>query len=300
VEWIGLVLLVSAVLAGSMAAGVGLPSASLARAIAGRILCAVSLEGRCGEAAALVAAYGEGIAELVREHAPALAYERGMRALPVDFRDCRDPRCGDGAREGIVSRSTAGEPVVAFVHVVDCRPGSAALSESQGSDCSGSGKGNLYLQYWTYYADSATLRGVPVLGGAGYHHDDWEGVQIRVGPDGEVAERASSHAGYNYEQGPGNWGSDTGLGVLRDISEALGARPAGGWGPETGWLFVSGGSHAGNARADQREVNRFTPGRGLLLVPLEPIASGLDAADFTIPPPWRKRVWRDPEADGTD
>jgi hypothetical protein len=155
-------------------------------------------------------------------------------------------------------------------------------------------------QYWTYYADSATLKGVPVVGHAGFHHDDWEGVQIRIGADGEVAERASAHAGYNYEQGPENWGSDTGIGVLRDASEALGARPGGGWGPETGWLFVSGGSHAGNAKADPRGVERLTPGRRLLLVPLEPIAGGTEPARFAISPPWRKRVWRDPEAVGTD
>lgn len=146
-EWVGLVLLVSAVLAGSLAVGVALPGPPLVRAIADRILCAVSLEGRCGEAAALVSAYGGEIAELVRRHAPGLAYERGMQALPVDFRDCRDPDCGDGAREGIVSRSTAGEPVVVFVHVVDCRPSSAAASEAQGNDCSGAREGNLYIQY---------------------------------------------------------------------------------------------------------------------------------------------------------
>lgn len=139
-----------------------------------------------------------------------------------------------------------------------------------------------------------------MAGSAGYHYDDWEGVGIRVGPGGGTSERASSHGGYNYEQGPENWASDTGIEVLRDVSEALGARPAGGWGPETGWLFVSGGSHAGNAKADPRGVTRVTPARRLLLVPLEPIADDGVRARFAILPPWRKRVWRDPEAVGTD
>ena len=132
---------------------------------------------------------------------PTLLFERGSRAVPVDFRRCRSTACGDGAEQGLVRRTDAGLPVTAFVHVVDCRPGAAAESEAEGADCSGPRAGNLYLQYWTYYADSATLRGVPIVGEAGYHADDWEGVQIRIRPDGGIDERASSHNGYNYAQG---------------------------------------------------------------------------------------------------
>jgi hypothetical protein len=300
VEWVGLLLLVGVAFAGLLAAGAGLPGTPLARAIAGRILCAISFEGYCGEAAGLVSAYGEEVAGIVREQAPGLAYEEGMRALPVDYRSCRRPACGDGARRGVVSRSATGEPVVAFVHVLDCRPGSAADTEAAGGDCGGPRSGNLYLEYWTYYANSATLRGVPVAGSAGFHDDDWEGAEIRIGADGEIAERASSHNGYNYEQSAWNWGSDAGIGVLRDLAELIGARPENGWGPRTGWLFVSGGSHAGNARADTYGVGRITPGRRLLLVPLEPIAESGEPTGFAISPPWRKRLWRDPEAEGTD
>ena len=75
--------------------------------------------------------------------------------------------------------------------------------------------------------------------------DDWESVQFRIGPDGSVDERASSHHGYNY--------------VLSDNRARTPARPQGrgrivgarddGWGPETHLLLVSGGSHAGNAPA---------------------------------------------------
>jgi len=300
VEWIGLVLLVSLSLAALLAAGVAVPGASLGRAIAGRILCAVSFEGYCGQVGGLVSAYGSEVAGIVREQAPSLAYEDGMRALPVDYRRCRDPACADGPPSGLVTRSAAGRPVVAFVHALDCRADRAAATKAAGGDCTGSRRGNLYLEYWTYYADSATLRGVPVAGSTGYHHDDWEGAEIRIGADGEVAERASSHNGFNYEQGPANWGSDAGIGVLRDLSELVGARPEGGWGPRTGWLFVSGGSHAGNAKADPSGVDRLTPGRRLLLVPLEPIAAAGDRTRFAIPPPWRKLLWRDPEATGTD
>lgn len=300
VESVGLTLLVGLAFAAILTAGIGLPGASLGRAIAGRILCAVSFEGYCGQVGGLVSAYGADVAGIVRREAPGLAYEKGMRALPVDYRDCRRPTCGDGPQNGVVTRSGAGEPVVVFVHVVDCRPGSAADTEAAGGDCSGSRTGNLYLEYWTYYADSATLRGVPVAGSAGYHRDDWEGAEIRVGADGEVAERASSHNGYNYQQSAWNWGSDAGIGFLRDLTELVGARPEGGWGPRTGWLFVSGGSHAGNAKADRGDVGRITPGRRLLLVPLEPIAETREQPGFAISPPWHKRLWRDPEVDGTD
>jgi hypothetical protein len=189
-------------------------------------------------------------------------------------------------------------PVTAFVHVIDCREGEAERSEESGADCSDSRAGRLYIQYWTYYADSATLRGVPIVGEAGFHPDDWEGVQIRIAPDGSVDERASSHEGYNYSRSVANWGSDAGLDPLKEAAEAVGARAANGWGPETHLLLVSGGSHAGNAIGIPH-VDRVTLGSRVHLIPLEPIAE-TSAATFAIEPPWRKRVWRDPEAEGTD
>jgi hypothetical protein len=171
-------------------------------------------------------------------------------------------------------------------------------SEADGADCSGPRAGNLYIQYWTYYADSATLRDVPVAGDEGFHLDDWEGVQIRIGRDGRVDERASSHNGYNYGRSVGNWGSDAGLDLVDEVSEVLGAREGNGWGTETGIVLVSGGSHAGNA-AGIPHVDHFIPGRRVHLIPFEPIAA-TDASAFAITPPWLKKVWRDPEAAGTD
>src|SRR6476620_1077269 len=179
VEWIGLLLLVALLLAALLTAGVRVPGAALARAIATRMACALSLGGDCGELP-LVAEYGEELAAQVRRRAPTLIYEPGMHALPVDFRRCRSSACGDGRGEGIVLRSRRGEPVTVFVHVVDCRSG----SRTAGADCSGGRAGNLYIQYWTYDADSATLRGVPYAGAAGYHRHDWEGVELRISPGG--------------------------------------------------------------------------------------------------------------------
>jgi hypothetical protein len=278
--------------------GVRVPGVDLARLVASRILCAASLADGCGDEPVLIAAYGTEVGKLVREHMPTLVFEEGSRAVPVDFRRCRGTSCGDGAEEGLVHRSDERLPVVAFVHVVDCRAEAAERSEAEGADCSGRRAGNLYISYWTYYADSATLRDLPVVGKKGFHEDDWESVQIRIRPDGTVQERASSHHGYNYEGGPANWGSDAGFDPLREFAESIGARRHNGWGPETGLLLISGGSHAGAAAGD-RAHDRFTPGRRVHLIPLEPIATEA-AAVFAISPPWQKRVWRDPEAEGTN
>lgn len=298
VEWAGTLCVVALLLVGLAAAGVRVPGAALARALASRILCAAAIAERCGEEPALIAAYGTEVAGLARRHMPALLFEQGSRALPVDFRRCRATACADGSARGRVHRTDRSLPVTAFVRVVDCRTEGADLAEAGGAECSGPRAGNLYIQYWTYYPDSATLRELPLAGARGFHRDDWESVQVRIGPDGQVAQRASSHHGYNHDRGELNWGSDAGIEPLRDAAEALGARAGNGWGPQTGFLFVSGGSHAGNALGFPR-IDRYTPGRHVYLIPLEPIAA-TSTARFAVVPPWLKRVWRDPEAEGTD
>lgn len=286
VEWIGLVAVLSLAMLVAVAVGVRVPGAVLARALADRIICAAALADGCGDQPRLIAAYGTEVGELVRRHMPTLAFESGSRALPVDFRHCRSSECSDGPGEGLVHTTDERMPVTAFVHVIDCREGEAERTEAAGADCSGERAGNLYVQYWTYYADSATLRDIPIAGKKGYHADDWESVQLRFGPEGKVDQRASSHHGYNYFLSEGNWASDAGI-VSR-----------GGWGPETRLLLVSGGSHAGNA-VGFADVERFTPGRRVHLIPLEPIAE-TSTAHFAVSPPWQKEVWFDPEAEGTD
>lgn len=299
VEWVATLAVVCLLLVGLLAAGVRVPGAPLARAIGDRILCAVAIGDGCGDEPELIAAYGDEIGRLVRRHMPTIIFEADSRAVPVDFRRCRSTKCGDATGEGLVHRTDARLPVTVFVHVVDCRDAERARSEEGGADCSGSREGNLYIQYWTYYADSATLRGVPIVGERGYHQDDWEGLQVRISPDGSTAARDSSHHGYNSGVASvGNWGSDAGIGPLADAVQAVGIRGQNGWGPEIPLLFVSGGSHAGNS-FDEAAASRFIPGRRVHLVPLEPIAA-TSRAEFAISPPWRKRVWRDPEASGTD
>jgi hypothetical protein len=290
VEWVGLALLVSLLALGlAGAAGAHLPGVALARGIAQRIACAAGL-GESGCAGTpdpeLVAEYGAELAGAVRRHAPTLAYEDGMRAVPVDFRSCREDPCSLGAEAGEVAASAAGEPVTLFVHVVDCRPEVAVAARDAGYDCSGERAGNLYLQYWAYYPGSQSLRALP--GDVGHHPDDWESLQLRLGP-GAAEARASSHHGYNYTGGAGNWLSDAGISH----------RSA--WGRARGRYFISGGSHAGHAWEEPGPLHRWTPGELVRLVPIEAVARGsFGRTRFAITAPWRKDVYRDPEYQGTD
>lgn len=238
-EWTGLVLLVLLLLLGVIAAtGARLPAIGLGRAIAARLICAVDLSGACSTDPDLVTTYGPELAARIADGAPRIVYEAGMTALPVDFRSCRDSACGNGPDTGAVWESDTGEPAVAFVHAVDCRDAVAGLQPgAREFDCSGERAGNLYLQYWLYYEDSTSLRDLP--GDIGHHEDDWEGYQLRIGPT-ETQARATSHHGYNYRGGPTSWPSDAGV-VHRSA-----------WGPSTGRLYVSGGSHAGHVYEPRR------------------------------------------------
>jgi hypothetical protein len=284
------------------------PGLELAREIGVRIICAVRLTEDCRDEPRLRAANGAELGALLRAHAPALLYEHGMRTLPVDFRDCRSDGCAEGQASGTVTRTNQGLRTVAFTHVIDCRAGYVAGTEAWGGDCSGPRAGNLYLQYWLYYAGSATAEGStplkgPIrsvstaLGHSTYHPDDWEGYQVKIGPSGTFA-RATSHHGYSYElsrplipytlrQGSdGRWAWER---VPRAVN---------GWGPEGDTYYISGGSHAGTARV-QRRVSRTTKDDRLVLIPLETL-SDRERYSFAVSPPWRKRVYFDPEYGGTD
>jgi hypothetical protein len=288
--------------------GTRLPGVALAHAISERIVCAVRLTEDCREEPALRAANGAQLAALLRAHAPALLYEEGMTALPVDFRACRSDTCAGGGEDGPVTRSNQGLRTVAFTHVVDCRAGHIARTEAWGGNCSGPRAGNLYLQYWLYYPGSATAEGSSplreairrvsrLLGHPTYHADDWEGYQVRIGPDGSYA-RATAHHGYSYEL-------DRPL-VPYTLSRNDGGRwrleriptPVNGWGPEGDTYYISGGSHAGTARVGRR-VDRTTKDGRLVLIPLETLP-GRERYSFAVTPPWRKRVYFDPEYAGTD
>lgn len=281
VEYVGLLLALAALTAGLLAAAVEAPGAGLARTIAGKLVCAVERPGRCGgRESELVAAYGADLAATLRRQVPAIGFETGeFSSLPTDFRRCRDRSCADTSATGTVRRSHGGIAPTAFTHVVDCR----GPAPSAGADCSGSRAGNLYLQYWLYYPDSATRP----LGRLGYHRDDWESFQVRVAADGSHAARASSHGGYNG--GP--------PGLRNAISDAGHSRSAR-WGPGLGHLHVAAGSHAGAPAYDGDDARRV-PAGAVRLVPLEPIVGELGDERFEVAPPWEKAVWRDPESGST-
>ena len=286
-EWLALVLLVALAFAGAAAAGLPLPGADLMRSAAARLVCAIGLDRGCaGARGALALAYGPELAGMVMHHVPGLDYEEGMRAVPVDFRSCREDACAEGPEAGPVSESLAGEPVTAFVHAIDCRDPEAAARD--GYVCDGDSEGVVYLQYWLYYPGSATARAV--LGDAGAHPDDWESFQVRIAPGPVIEARASSHHGYNGTSG--DWLSDSGL-----VEKA-------GWTESSGRYLISGGSHAGRVgggasgrRLAWARTSRWTVAETIRLIPIEPLAAG--DHHFAVTPPWAKRVYRDPEYRGT-
>ncbi len=294
VEWLGAVLLVTLVLAGA-GAGLGhVDGRSYGGWLAHSIVCAVRA-GCAEEHGLLVAAYGERDAGLVRRFAPGLVYERGTYTLPVDFRECRSHRCSDAPDDRDLDAHRTprgGHPATAFTHVVHRH-------------------GETFIQYWLYYPDStstvANTAGIWAAAGRlarrklpdypGYHPDDWESVQIRVGRDGRVRTRASSHHGYQW---------------------CKQHRCANTWGPWTGWSRVSRGSHAGHIPTtgergpflptgrvrpaipgiDIRE--RTTTSGGLRLIPIESLDTRrYKPLDPGIVPPWRKKVFTDPLSDST-
>jgi hypothetical protein len=284
VEWVGLICMVAlAVIGLGAAAGIGAPGLALAEAIGSKLVCAIRLTDSCEPAiSALERAYGTELAPVLAAHAPTIRYEEGIRELPVDYRSCRSDPCSTASGGGAMWLTDRGDRVVAFTHVVDCREQRATRAQTEPApDCSGARAGHLYLQYWLYYPDSQT----DPFGEHGYHRDDWESFQVRLG--GLTLARASSHHSYNYEDGPQNWPSDAGV-----LSKS-------GWGPFTGDYYVSAGSHAGHVAGDGPSA-RYTPRSRLQLIPIESIArSGFDDQLFEVVPPWLKPVYLDPESKDT-
>src|SRR5919202_5612721 len=175
VEWSAAVLVVALSLGALVAVVPAIDGRSLGASLARAILCAMRGGCEAGDDA-LRGAYGAAEAALVRQYAPNIVYEPGTRTLPVDFRACRSHRCSDAPDDPSleVSRSRrTGTPAAAFTHVLH-----------RG--------GETFLQYWFYYPDSNS-----VFPGSrfawdhsparllarypGYHPDDWEGYQVRVG-----------------------------------------------------------------------------------------------------------------------
>ena len=305
VEWTALVLGVALALGALVSFSPAVNGRSLAGFLAHRLVCAARggcLDGQAG----LAAAYGERGARLVRAHSPNIVYEPGERQLPVDPRRCRARSCADGPdeRDLDLHRSEEGERATVFTRLVRR-------------------SGRTYIQYWFYYPDSNTtwagsdkiwersrllqLVGAVVRGERGYpgfHRDDWEGLQLRIEPDGRVSARATSHGHYQ--------------GCKQASCHNR-------WIAGTGWTRVSRGSHAGHIPVDHelavppprhhggvpeprlrprypgRDMReRTTTAEGLRLIPLETLDKGSYVpSDPAVKPPWRKRVYASPEDGGS-
>jgi hypothetical protein len=307
VEFVALVLLCCLTLGALLVVRGGFEGRSLGGFLARHVVCAVS--GRCkSDERRVTAAYGERDAAAVRALAPNLVYEPAERQLPVDWRRCRAPRCAEAPDDPTLDahHSAGGSRATAFTHVIRRR-------------------GRLYAQFWLYYPDSnSVLAGADslwrrsgllprlrrLLAGTadypGFHRDDWEGVFVRVDPDGSTWVRASSHG---HVQGC-KW---------------LACHDH--WVRHTGWVRVSRGSHAGHVpfRAERRwrrerpAAPRYAPlparphrapllpGRdldertttseGLRLIPLENVDRGrYRRLRQDVSPPWRKDAYTDPES----
>ena len=317
VELVGLVLLVSLALTGVGALSPHVDPRSVGGFLAHHIACAASAGCHAPERA-LARAYGDDTAAALRAHAPNLVYESGERQLPVDWRRCRHARCASAPDDPALDAHLGGRArgvrvrATAFTRVI--RRG-----------------GRLYLQYWLYYPDSNTafagsdrlwerswllprirelVAGTPDY--PGFHRDDWEGVFVRIDPDGSTWVRASAHGHYQgckWRECRNRW-----------------IRP-------TGWVRISRGSHAGHvpfrleprprdpreppppprylplrepSRLRDRHVplvpgrnlnERTTSGEGIRLIPLERLdRRSYRPLDPKVKPPWRKRAYSDPES----
>jgi hypothetical protein len=318
VEFVALLSLCCLAFGALFAVGRGFDGRPFGGVLARHVVCAVS--GRCDrDERRLVDAYGERDAAAVRALAPNLVYEPGERQLPVDWWRCRRAKCAEAPDDRSLDAHIAhgglaggggrggGRRATAFTRLI--RRG-----------------GRFYVQYWLYYPDSNTalagadrlwerswllprmrelLEGTPDY--PGFHHDDWEGVFVRVDPDGTTWMRATSHG---HLQGC-KWRA------CRDR-----------WVRSTGWARVSRGSHSGHVpfrsepvwRSPNRPLHpryiplpgaprrtplipgrdldeRTTTGEGLRLVPLETRDHRrYRPLDPDVKPPWRKKAYDDPES----
>jgi hypothetical protein len=316
VEFVALLLICCLAFGALIVLTAGFDGRSFGGFLARHIVCAVG--GRCDRDERLLAeAYGPRDAAMVRALAPNLVYEPGERQLPVDWRRCRRPGCAEAPDDRMLD-----------AHVGVGHPGAGSRVRATAFTRLIRRAGRLYVQYWLYYPDSNSVlagadrvwerswllprvrelvRGTPDY--PGFHEDDWEGVFVRLDPDGTAWMRASSHG---HLQGC-KW---------RSCHDR--------WARDTGWVRISRGSHAGHVpfrserrwRSGVRQAGprymplpappRRTPmlpgrdmdertstGEGLRLVPLEPLDHGdYRPQDPGVKPPWDKGAYDDPDADG--
>jgi hypothetical protein len=325
VEFVALLLLCCLTFAALFAVGRGFDGRSVGGFLAHHVVCAIS--GSCDrDEERLVAAYGERDAAVVRALAPNLVYEPGERELPVDWRRCRRADCAIAPDDPALDAHMAGGDAAAGAHTGAGRRATAFTHLIRR-------RGRLYVQYWLYYPDSDTFLGgshrlwerswlLPrlreLVDGTsdypGFHRDDWEGVFLRVDPDGSTWMRASSHGHFQsckWRACHDEWVRSTGWvrvsrgshsGHVPFRSEPawreIGRRARGGYNPLTrGYLPLTGPPRRIPLLPGRDLHERTTTGEGLLLIPLETRDHrGYRPLDPEVRPPWRKDAYADPES----
>src|SRR5215207_3970602 len=133
IELVGLLLVVSLALGALASVTPRVDGRSIGGFLAHHVVCAATGGCRAAERE-LERAYGPEVADAARELAPNLVYEPGERQLPVDWRDCRRPRCASAPDDPTLDThsSEARARATAFTHVIRRN-------------------GRLYVQYWLYY-----------------------------------------------------------------------------------------------------------------------------------------------------
>jgi hypothetical protein len=146
----------------------------------------------------------------------------------------------------------------------------------------------MIFEYWTSYPTSQTDH-LPIVSLQGFHHDDWEGLEVALAPDGRLeGARASAHLGWN---GSAPWWDEQ-----RDD-----------WAPYAGVVYRAAGSHANGLRRGDIDLAGDDWNGDLGVVPSG--SCELRAADRAgkrarpFDPgaiaPWAKQAWRDPGVEHT-
>ena len=266
--------------------GIGAEGARIGKAVTGKLVCAVRGHGACGMPTdALAEAYGSRGRGADRGQCARGAL-RGRRLRLAARRPAPLPRAAmrrhERPRRASIDRSRASSRRRWSASSTAAR----AASRPRARTAPAPRAGNVYLQYWLYYPDSATR----AYHRAGFHTrrlGELPGADPR-GRRGRCARqlpqllqlrpRARQPLRRRQRRDP------RGL-VSIDLREAA-------WGPANGFVWVSDGSHAGRAAGGDGYF-RSVPKGGLRLIPIEPNLDRLGRLGFTdgIAPPWRKPVY---------
>jgi hypothetical protein len=146
----------------------------------------------------------------------------------------------------------------------------------------------LVIEYWTYYPDSRTDH-LPLVALQGFHHDDWEGLEVAFDAHGAlIGARGSAHLGWNgsvpwWDERRDNWAPYDGLVYRASGSHAIGLRRGG--------IDLAGDDWNGDLGT--------VPAGACHLRPADRAGHGARAFDEGAVAPWTKAAWSDPGVEHT-